>query len=407
VAQFARLRLAFHNAETTAGSAIPPSSGEASAASTRCAAMTSISKGSRLSGPATHARSALAQSWNAFQPLPALYCAPGVVLALAAGLLLGQPGAALLAAAGAFSAGFGAFQRLSRFHVAPMLLAALCMTIATAVGTVASTDPFVNAVVVSAAAFSLGLIGSFGAGPWWVLLQGAIFIVIAGAHPGGWSEGLNRAYIVLAGGVGQAALVTLLRRIAPVGFPALMAPNALAPPGTVEAWVTEGRRVASLSAPEFRFAVLLGLATGGATLVAQRLDLPNGYWAALTVLIVLRRGGAETLIRGAQRIGGTVVGAGVATLLAALIRPDPVVLLGLIGMLAWCAYATQWVNYGTFSASVTGYVAFLLALVGLPEATVAVHRVTATLLGGAIGVAALGLSRLGRGLRLRLFRAHP
>src|ERR1700761_678520 len=107
------------------------------------------------------ARSVLAQTWSAFQPLPALYCAPAVVLALAAGLSAGQPGAALLAAAGAFSAGFGAFQRLTRFHVAPMLLAALCMTLSTAVGTVAaSRDPVVDAAIVATAAFSLGLAGS-------------------------------------------------------------------------------------------------------------------------------------------------------------------------------------------------------------------------------------------------------
>jgi hypothetical protein len=360
----------------------------------------------RLPEPPLHvqARGALAQTWSAFQPLPALYCAPGLLLALAAGLLADQPGAALLAAAGAFSAGFGAFQRLTRFHVAPMLLAALCMTLSTAVGTVASGDPYLDAAVVAAAAFSLGLAASFGTGPWWVLLQGAIFLVIAGAHPGDWRDGVSRALLVLAGGVGQTVVVAALRRIAPAGFPRLLPPNATEPPATLEDWVKEGRRVFSPLATEFRYALLLGLATGAAILIARRLMLPNGYWAALTVLLVLRRGGAETLTRAAQRIGGTVLGAGAATLVAALLRPDPAILLVLIGAVAWCAYATQWVNYGTFSASVTSYVAFLLSLLGLPEIEVAAHRVAATLLGGAIGVAALALARLGRHARQRALR---
>jgi uncharacterized membrane protein YccC len=124
-------------------------------------------------------------------------------------------------------------------------------------------------------------------------------------------------------------------------------------------------------------------------------------------MLVLRRGGAETLTRGAQRMVGTLVGAASATLLAALLRPEAAILLVLIGTAAWCAYATQWVNYGTFSLSVTSYVAFLLALQGLPEAQVALHRVGATLLGAAIATVALGVGRLGRQTRRAVLRLRP
>jgi hypothetical protein len=347
----------------------------------------------------SHARRALTHSWGDVQPLAALYCAPGVVLALALGLSTGQRGVALLAAAGAFSTGFGAFQRLTRLQIAPMLLAAVCMSLAIAAGTVASGDAFVDAGVVAVAAFALGLAASFGTGPWWVLLQGAVFLVIAGANPGDWHAGLSRAAVVMSGGIGQCALVTLLRRLAPAGFPPLTNPNAVASPSSATAWASEARRVVTPRAPEFRYAILLGLATGAAVLIARRLAIPNGYWAALTVLLVLRRGGAETLTRGAQRMAGTLAGAAAATLLVALLRPETVVLLVLIGTAAWCAYATQWVNYGTFSLSVTSYVAFLLALQGLPEAQVALHRVGATLLGAAIAAIALGVARIGRHAR--------
>ncbi len=89
------------------------------------------------------------------------------------------------------------------------------------------------------------------------------------------------------------------------------------------------------------------------------------------------------------------------------LRPEATVLLILIGAAAWCAYATQWVNYGTFSLSVTSYVADLLALQGMPEARVALHRVGATLLGAAIAAIALGVGRIGRLARLRIARLLP
>lgn len=343
-----------------------------------------------------HARTALRQSWNAFHPKPALYCLPALALVLAIGLAMGEPGGALLAAGGAFSAGFGAFQRVGRFHAAPMLLSALCMAAATAVGTVVSRDPYIDAVVVGLAACSLGLAASFGTGPWWVLLQGAIFLVIAGSRPGDLHEAGARALLVLGGGLLQTLSVAALRKLAPAGFPPLSAPNAIPPPTTQAEWAAEARRVFRLSAPEMRYAILLGLATAAAILIERRMELPNGYWVAMTVLLVLRRGGTETIMRGVQRIGGTLIGAGAATLIAALMRPDATALLVLITAAAWCAYAVQWVNYGAFSVSVTSYIAFLLSLDGLPEADVAGHRIIATLLGGLIGIIALGLARLGR-----------
>jgi uncharacterized membrane protein YccC len=114
------------------------------------------------------------------------------------------------------------------------------------------------------------------------------------------------------------------------------------------------------------------------------------------VLLVLRRGAAETFTRGALRIAGTLVGAGAATLVVALARPAPLALAPLIALAAWGAYSLQWVNYGTFSVCVTSYVAFLLSLEGLPEPQVAGHRIVATLLGGALAAVAFAAARLWR-----------
>lgn len=348
-----------------------------------------------------HARTALRQSWHAFHPAPALYGLPALALLLGGGVALGEPGVAVLMAGGAFSAGFGAFQRVGRFHASPMLLAAFCMALTTALGTLESGHLGLYVVGVGFAAFVLGLAASFGTGPWWVLLQGAIFFVIAGSRPGDLQEALSRALLILAGGLVQTVFVAILRALAPSGFPPLSAPNAVPLPASRAEWISQARRVTRLEAPEMRYALLLGAATAAGVLIARQLALPNGYWAPMTVLLVLRRGGTETIIRGVQRIGGTLAGAGVATLIAALLRLDAAALVALIVAAAWCAYAMQWVNYGAFSASVTSYITFLLSLEGLPEADVAGHRVVATLVGGTVGVAALGLARLGRAARLR------
>ena len=114
----------------------------------------------------------------------------------------------------------------------------------------------------------------------------------------------------------QLAELVRLVEDAPGGFPRLLTPGEVPPPVGVRAWIEEGQRVLSSGAAELRYAIVLSLATGAAILVARHFSLANGYWAAMTVLLVLRRGGVETLTRGAQRIGGTLVGAA-----AAICRP--------------------------------------------------------------------------------------
>lgn len=346
----------------------------------------------------SQARTAVRQSWTAFHPVPALYGLPALALVLVVGVSAGQPGPAALAAGGAFSAGFGAFQRVTEFRIAPMLLASLVMAAATAAGTLLGVDPPVYALAVGLGAFLLGLAASFGTGPWWVLLQGTIFLVLASSRPAGLEEAVNRALLVLGGGLFQSFLVSGIRTLLPRGFPPLAAPNAIPPPQGRAGWTAHARETLRLGSPEMRYAVLLGLATAGAVLLEQRLRLSHGYWVALTVLLVLRRGGTETVIRGLQRIAGTLVGAGAASLIATFGRPEPQILLLLVIFAAWCAYAAQWVNYGTFSAAVTSYIVLLFALIGPP---VAGDRIAATVLGGVLGIAALALARLGgRAVRL-------
>jgi hypothetical protein len=346
---------------------------------------------------AGHAVDALmAQQWHVWHPLPALHCVPAIVLILAGGLAIGQSGVALAAAGGAFSVGFGGFQRLSRWSLTPMVLAALGMAFSTAVGTVASNFPLIDAVIVGLSAVTLGLGAGLGTGAWWVMLQGSVFLVIAGSIPGDVREGLDRALFVLGGGVIQCACVLGARALAPGKFAHLVPPNVVDPPGSWPEWRAAIRRVLGPSEPEFGYAIVLGLAAGAAVYLVKHIALPNGYWAPMTVILVLRRGARETLTRGMLRMIGTLTGAGAATLAMVWLKPSQEVLVALSAIVAWAAYSVQWVNYGTFSTCVTAYVVFLFAFEGLPETVVVRHRIVATLTGGAIALAALGVSRVPR-----------
>jgi hypothetical protein len=341
----------------------------------------------------------VAQQWHVWHPLPALHCVPAIALILAVGLSMGEPGAALAAAGGAFSVGFGGFQRLSRWRLTPMLLAAAGMAISTAIGTVSSNVALLDALIVGISAVVLGLGTGLGTGAWWVMLQGSVFLVLAGAIPGDLHEAINRALLVLGGGAVQCACVLGIRALAPGKFAHLVPPNAVDPPGSWAEWRAAIARVLDPSGPEFGYAVLLGVAAGAAAYLAHAIRLPNGYWTPMTVILVLRRGARETLTRGMLRIVGTLAGAGVATMAMAWLKPSPEALAALAALVAWAAYSVQWVNYGTFSACVTAYVAFLFAFEGLPEPVVVRHRIIATLIGGAIALLALGASRLPRLLR--------
>ena len=341
----------------------------------------------------------VAQQWHVWHPLPALHCVPAIVLILIAGISMGQPGPALVAAGGAFSVGFGGFQRLSRWRLTPMLLAAAGMAISTAIGTVASNYPLVDAIVIGFSAAILGLGTGLGTGAWWVMLQGSVFLILAGSISGDVREGLSRALFVLCGGAVQCVCVLGLRALAPGKFSHLVPPNAVDPPGDWSEWRAAIARVLKPSEPEFGYAVLLGLAAAAADYLARSIALPNGYWMPMTVILVLRRGARETLTRGMLRMIGTLAGAGLATLAMAWLRPSQEVLVALAAIVAWAAYSVQWVNYGTFSTCVTAYVAFLFAFEGLPETVVARHRIVDTLAGGAIALLALGISRAPRLLR--------
>lgn len=135
----------------------------------------------------------------------------------------------------------------------------------------------------------------------------------------------------------------------------------------------------------------LGITLLLASLGSHVFPLQRGYWVPLTVLLVLKPDFAATFGRGVSRIAGTLLGAVVASLVAAVFRPQAQAYLVLAVAFAGIGYAVFDANYAVYTITVTAYVVFLLAFGGLPEHAALLERVEATLLGGALALAAYAL----------------
>jgi uncharacterized membrane protein YccC len=109
----------------------------------------------------------------------------------------------------------------------------------------------------------------------------------------------------------------------------------------------------------FRYAVALAFTVGLTAATYRVVKFPNGYWIAMTILIVLRSELRDTVKITLTRIVGTMAGAGVATLILALLRPSQTIMLALIAVMAWGCYALLRVNYALFSMLITTATRFL------------------------------------------------
>jgi uncharacterized membrane protein YccC len=140
-----------------------------------------------------------------------------------------------------------------------------------------------------------------------------------------------------------------------------------------------------------RHALRSGIAVGIAMAMYEAWPIERGYWVALTALLVLRPEFHETFVRGLARVGGTLAGAGCATLINWAFQPGETAAAALVLVCVFAGYALVRANYADFSIFITGYVVFLLVLAGVPETEAARYRVVGTLAGGALALAVYGI----------------
>jgi uncharacterized membrane protein YccC len=138
-----------------------------------------------------------------------------------------------------------------------------------------------------------------------------------------------------------------------------------------------------------RHALRMAIATAGTLLLVHALALEHGYWATLTCLVIMQPHGAATWTKALQRVLGTILGAGLATLVASLVHA-PLALTACVFAFVALGTALLPLNYGAYAIFLTpGLV--LLAEGHAGGLSLASVRIVNTLLGA--GIALVG-SRL-------------
>ncbi|HEY0777317.1 MAG TPA: FUSC family protein [Gemmatirosa sp.] len=345
---------------------------------------------------------------------------PGIVALLGAGILLGSPRSGAVAAGGAFTLAFAAFKQVRNSRALTMLLAAAGICVATVVGTLASQSDVTMVAAVLVSGLAAGLLPEVAADLGWVGQQATIFLMVAGNYPGGLRPAAARAGLLLAGGAVQFVIIQGLRALArpvprPPAWPALVESARAA--GATLAHAVRTRSVT------FHRAVRLAVVLAAAVETWRRLHLPNGYWMAMTALLLVRPNLRGTFGRAAQRVAGTVIGAALATLLTTVLprvtaHPSShwvsaeltaVFALLSLALLPGNQVGPRKVSYAgdyvVFAACLTAYVVYLLHYGGLDEREVAMVRVLLTALGGVFALAVhLPFDRLPRFDRARAAR---
>jgi uncharacterized membrane protein YccC len=164
-------------------------------------------------------------------------------------------------------------------------------------------------------------------------------------------------------------------------------PPAIKPAWGRDAWLTVRASIGTRSEAG-RHALRLAVVTAIAEVIVHASGLTHGYWAVLTIFIVLRPDYSSTLYRGLQRAAGTVAGAGLGVATVLLAKVSLTALLGGIAVSLLAAYAVFTVNYLLYAVFLTDFVVILLALLGLPPGPTAIARLIGTAIGTGLAILA-------------------
>ena len=335
--------------------------------------------------PVALLRETLLFDWAKWDPAVAWRSTPALAIALAGGIALGSPGAGLVAAAGAFTAGLGSLHRIRRSRLVPMLLASAGMTAAAFLGMILGHQSILFVVLAAVWAAMYALLTVMRGGTSWVAQQWTVWFLVSGAFHTSPRAALTRCSLILAGGLFQTLVTAIVLRW-PWRRHSKDADEE-AGPGLLES-LGNARSCLSLRTPVCVYGLRMALVITVATEFFRHTGELSGYWVPMTTLLVVRPDLVQTLTRGAMRVAGTIVGAGLAGLIAAHLHPSPAVLAALVVFFAWWSYSLLNVNYALFTLNLTAYIVFLLSLSGLPAATVVHRRAAYTALGGAFALLA-------------------
>lgn len=194
-----------------------------------------------------------------------------------------------------------------------------------------------------------------------------------------------------------AVYATLPTQQAPITVAAGMLVGGAIAVGLVSRVTRPGELVGVDARTSWRHAIAMAATVGVVVFGITALDQPHGYWIPMTMTLVLRPYGTETLAIARDRITGTLAG-GVLAVIMALVLPGWAALAATIVLLVLIiAYAVLG-RYAQEILFVTPFIVLLGAQGSAADtAGLALQRVLATLLGAVLaGVVALALARADR-----------
>jgi hypothetical protein len=326
--------------------------------------------------------------WSTFRFRLPLVSASAVALCLFAAVIAGHPGAGLIAGGGAFTVGFGANQRISDSRLLPMIAAVFSTSTATLAGTIVGHKDYWLLIAAGISSLIYGILATRHTGLAWVGQQAFIALVVASAFPTGPRPALIRTALIAGGGIVQVLITS-----AALCFPDLRRDIVHVAARLRHTVRAEDRRFlhalrqipAALPAFSTResavYCARMLVTILIATEIYRRSGVQSGYWIPMTALLVLKPALYETVSRAALRVLGTLAGAWLGSLFLAHVAPRPAVLAAFTALFAFLSYATNAVNYGLFTTSLTGYIVFLLSLNEIPGSIIAHRRAACTALG--------------------------
>lgn len=155
-------------------------------------------------------------------------------------------------------------------------------------------------------------------------------------------------------------------------------------PGTLASAVTAIRAQLVWTSPVLRHATRLAIAAAVAIAVARFADVADGYWIAVTVLLVLRPETAHTYTRCAGRLAGILTGILVASAVGLVWQPTGLAAIVCAVAFLGLTYAVAGIGYIAMNASLAAAIVFM---VGVGGAAIE-ERVFAAALGGGLAVLA-------------------
>lgn len=241
-------------------------------------------------------------------------------------------------------------------------------------------DPAVREVLLACA----DALAAIGAGGRAAALDARMALRRAEDHAAALSGSAATAAQRLHGQVAKAGALQL------TGWPTAMHTGQTAPRRLLtylrSAW---GRILAQCNgdSPILRHASRLTAAVVIGLVVARVTETPQGYWIALTALLVLRPETAHTYTRCVSRIAGVTAGVVVASVITVLWQPSGLVAVTLAVAVLGLAYAVAGYGAVPLYAALAGAIVFLVDLGGTIDSPAMGQRVVATVIGGGLAVA--------------------